>query len=81
MNDVQSRAQQQPVGGSTRGLAYIPRWVKVFVIVAAVVLVLMVLAMLITGGQHGPGRHQSRSSIGVGTAASAAATDADLGVC
>ena len=31
-----------------------PRWVKVFAIVGAVVLVLLV-AMLLTG--HGPGRH------------------------
>ena len=82
MNDVQSGAQQQPHGRSTRRLAGIPRWVKVFVVAAATLLVLMVVAMLITGGQHGPGRHQSASAMYERTAASAMATDADLGgVC
>ena len=35
-----------------------PRWVKVFVIIT-LVLVLLVVAMLVTGlgGEHGPGRH------------------------
>jgi hypothetical protein len=33
-----------------------PRWVKVFGIVAAVV-VLLFLILLLTGGDHGPGRH------------------------
>ena len=82
MNDVESGGPQEPQGGSTRGLAGIPRWVKVFIVVAATLLVLMVVAMLITGGQHGPRRHQSASSISERTAASAVATDADLGgVC
>jgi hypothetical protein len=82
MNDVESGAQQEPRAGSTRGLAGIPRWVKVFVVVAGVVLLLIVVAMLITGGKHGPGRHQSASSISERTAASTAATDTDLGgVC
>jgi hypothetical protein len=81
MNHVESGAQQQH-GESTRGLASIPRWVKVFVVVAATLLLLMVVAMLITGGQHGPGRHQSASSMNERTAASAHATDAELGgVC
>jgi hypothetical protein len=78
MNHVESGAQQ-PHGESTRGLAGIPRWVKVFVVVAATLLVLMVVAMLITGGQHGPGRHQSASSMNERTAASAHATDTELG--
>ena len=79
MNDVESGAQQEPRAGSTRGLAGIPRWVKVFVVVAATLLLLMVVAMLITGGEHGPGRHLSASAMYERTAASAAATDADLG--
>jgi hypothetical protein len=78
MNDVESGAQQQPHGGTTRRLAGIPRWVKVFVVVAATLLVLMVVAMLITGGQHGPSRHQSAPSISERTAASAAATHTNL---
>ena len=36
-----------------------PRWVKIFLIVVAVVVVLLVAGMLISGGQHGPGRHLS----------------------
>ena len=39
-----------------------PRWVKIFLIAAAVVLVLLAAAMLISGGQHGPGRHLSSAS-------------------
>jgi hypothetical protein len=39
-----------------------PRWVKVFLIVAAVLLLLMVALMLVSGGQHGPGRHLSSSA-------------------
>jgi len=34
-----------------------PRWVKIFLIVAVVLVVLLVAGMLIGGGQHGPGRH------------------------
>jgi hypothetical protein len=34
-----------------------PRWVKISLIVAAVLVVLLVAGMLIGGGQHGPGRH------------------------
>ncbi len=33
-----------------------PRWVKVFGVIAAVVLVLF-LVLLLTGGEHSPGRH------------------------
>jgi hypothetical protein len=79
MNDVESGAPREPQGGSSHYLADIPRWVKVFVVVAATVLLLMVLAMLITGGQHGPGRHLSASAMYERTAASAAATDTNLG--
>jgi hypothetical protein len=39
-----------------------PRWVKIFLITAATVLVLLVVAMLISGGQHGPGRHLSSAA-------------------
>ena len=42
-------------GSSTTGM---PRWVKVFLIVAVALAVLAVVAMLVTGGEHGPGRHQ-----------------------
>jgi hypothetical protein len=39
--------------GSTPGT---PRWVKVFGIVALLVVLLFVI-LLLTGGPHGPGRH------------------------
>ena len=34
-----------------------PRWVKVFGIVALALVLLVVVAMLVVGGEHGPGRH------------------------
>jgi hypothetical protein len=36
-----------------------PRWVKVFLIVGAALLLLMVAVLLLSGGEHGPGRHLS----------------------
>ena len=42
-------------GSSTTGM---PRWVKVFLIVAVALAALAVVAMLVVGGDHGPGRHQ-----------------------
>jgi hypothetical protein len=39
------------------GSAGMPRWVKVSLAVAAVLLVLAVALMLFGGGEHGPGRH------------------------
>jgi hypothetical protein len=40
--------------GSTTGT---PRWVKVFGLVALIVIVLFVVVILTGGGEHGPGRH------------------------
>jgi hypothetical protein len=34
-----------------------PRWVKVFGIIVIVAVLLGVVIMFISGGQHGPGRH------------------------
>ena len=34
-----------------------PRWVKVSAIVAAVVVALIIAITLLSGGEHGPGRH------------------------
>jgi hypothetical protein len=47
-----------PDTGSEEPLAGAPRWVKVFGIVALVVILLFVV-LLVTGrgGEHGPGRH------------------------
>lgn len=46
---------------SAKSTAPMPRWVKVFLITAAVLVVLVVTLMLLSGGQHGPGRHLSSS--------------------
>jgi hypothetical protein len=35
----------------------VPRWVKVFAIVALIVVLLVVLHMVTGVGEHGPGRH------------------------
>ena len=58
-----SRSEQ----GALPGL---PRWVKIFLIVAAALVVLLVAGMLIGGGQHGPGRHLN-STGGLDAAATA----------
>lgn len=35
----------------------LPRWVKVFGVVTAIVILLAIVAMILVGGEHGPGRH------------------------
>ena len=49
--------------GATHERPDTPRWVKVFAVIAAVAIV-MVVVMLLTGGNHGPGRHGSADSGG-----------------
>jgi hypothetical protein len=49
-DDRDGRYEREP---TTR----IPRWVKVAGIVVAVLALLVVIAMLVGGGAHGPGRH------------------------
>jgi len=45
-----------------RGASGTPRWVKVFGVIA-LILVVLVVVMLVTGrGGHGPGRHASSSA-------------------
>ncbi|WP_172372901.1 hypothetical protein [Sporosarcina jiandibaonis] len=39
-----------------------PRWVKVSVITAFVLVLLVVIVMFASGGKHGPGRHFPSSS-------------------
>jgi hypothetical protein len=34
-----------------------PRWVKVFGLIALIVVALFVVVLLVGGGEHGPGRH------------------------
>jgi hypothetical protein len=65
MNDVEHQPGEAspPADASPaakmRWTAGVPRWVKVFVITALGLALLMVVAMLLSGGQHGPGRHLS----------------------
>ena len=63
MNDVEHQGEASPPAfspeGKIRWAASIPRWVKVFVITALGLAILMVVVMLVSGGQHGPGRHLS----------------------
>ena len=49
-------AGYDPAQGPATG---VPRWVKVFLLVAVAIVVLGVVMMLLVGGDHGPGRHQS----------------------
>jgi hypothetical protein len=53
----------------------VPRWVKVLGIVLAALLFALLLPMLMTGGQHGPGRHQPTS---LGSAGEAVPGDVSL---
>ena len=39
-----------------------PRWVKVSGIIAILLILLVVITMLISGGEHGPGRHMPSSN-------------------
>lgn len=51
--------------GDPGGAPPTPRWVKLFVIIA-LVLILMVIFMILTGigGEHGPGRHMPAGATG-----------------
>ena len=51
-----------------------PRWVKVAGVIA-LALVALVLLLLLTGGNHGPGRHQSSPEDGGPSPSVATATD------
>jgi hypothetical protein len=46
----------------------VPRWVKLFGIAAILLLALAIVVMLLSGSQHGPGRHLS--SLGVASTSS-----------
>ena len=64
MNDVEHQGEASPPAdssphGKIRWTAGVPRWVKVFVVTALGLALLMVVVMLVSGGQHGPGRHLS----------------------
>ena len=65
MNDVEHQpGEANPPADSRperriRWTAGVPRWVKAFVITALGLALLVVVAMLLSGGRHGPGRHLS----------------------
>ena len=40
----------------------VPRWVKVFAASVVALILIGVAVMLLSGGQHGPGRHTSSSA-------------------
>ncbi|HEV8363602.1 MAG TPA: hypothetical protein VGQ52_08775 [Gemmatimonadaceae bacterium] len=44
-------------GGKRESTVGTPRWVKVFGIIALLVVLLFVVLMVAGGGRHGPGRH------------------------
>lgn len=61
-----------PDRGSTTGARSYPgapRWVKVSGIVALVLVLLIVIAMFVGGGNHGPGRHIPSGGAGGDTSA------------
>ncbi|MFF5035564.1 hypothetical protein [Nocardia salmonicida] len=40
-----------------------PRWVKVTGVVIAILVALLVIGLLVGGGEHGPGRHVSSAEV------------------
>ncbi|MEO7118919.1 MAG: hypothetical protein ABIZ34_08105 [Candidatus Limnocylindrales bacterium] len=49
---------------ATRDRPGTPRWVKVLGIAALVLALLVIVVMLVSGGQHGPGMHATSSDVG-----------------
>jgi hypothetical protein len=68
----QPQAGDEANGDSGDATTGAPRWVKVFGIAVVVVILLMVSVMLISGGDHGPGRHMSGAGQEKGQVADAA---------
>jgi hypothetical protein len=50
-------AGEGPDRGSTTSYPGTPRWVRVFGIIALILVLLVVIMMFAGGGAHGPGRH------------------------
>jgi hypothetical protein len=71
MNGAEPVGKEEAARGSARRLAGVPRWVKIFVLVSLVVILLMVAAMIVSG-HDGMGRHQAAAGLAEGTAASPA---------
>jgi len=47
-----------------------PRWVRLSAVIVGVLIVLAVVVMLASGGQHGPARHTSTSGMSISTVTS-----------
>jgi hypothetical protein len=57
MTEANSGAGSDPDRSRSQGHPGTPRWVKMSALVVAVLVVALVIAMLLAGGEHGPGRH------------------------
>lgn len=42
----------------------VPRWVKVFGLIALALVLLLVITQLLAGGKHGPSRHTGSAPVG-----------------
>jgi hypothetical protein len=62
------------VEAGSEGDRGVPRWVKLFGLAAILLLALAIVVMLLSGGQHGPGRHLS-SPGGSSTSSALSAVD------
>ncbi len=49
--------QRHSETGAEQPAAGMPRWVKVFLLAVLVAGIVIVIVMLMVGGEHGPGRH------------------------
>jgi hypothetical protein len=69
MADPIPPARDHVAGHEPEARPGVPRWVKVFVVIAIVAIVTVVIINLAGGGDHGPGRHMSGSGADGTTAA------------
>lgn len=63
----ETNMSQNYEGNGRRSAPDTPRWVKVFVLVATALVLLLVILMLISPGNHGPRRHIPTGDVGVYT--------------
>jgi hypothetical protein len=56
-------SDEDAMSGPDRGTKpTMPRWVKVFAVVALVAMLLLVILLVVGGGEHGPGRHTGNNA-------------------
>jgi hypothetical protein len=63
MADPPRRHDTAGMGADPASPPRMPRWVKLSLILAAVLVLVVVIAMLIAGGGHGPSRHAPGSQL------------------